>query len=135
MAEGTETRFLNVDLELRASKELSELAKAFEPGAMILSCIALEDGYLANLELAEQPADAEIAIREFVALIQKLSPHALALWNDARRDFSIGVDAGSIPSSFELGLTPEVLRLAADVGARITFVVYVNDPDSTPPTP
>jgi hypothetical protein len=136
MAEGNKTHFLNVDLELRASKELSELAKAFEPGAMILSCMAMEHGYLANLELASQPANAEVAIRDFVSLIEKLPPPARALWNDAKRDFSIGVGAGSIPSSFELALTPEVLKIAAEVGARITFVVYVHDRASpTSPSP
>jgi len=129
MNDGTKTHFLNVDLELHATKELTELVKAFEPGTMALSCMAVEDGYLANLELANQPTEAEAAIRSFVHLIETLPPRARELWNQAStRDFSIGVEAGSTPSNFEIALTPAVLRLAAEVGARITFVVYVNAP-------
>jgi hypothetical protein len=127
MTDGTKTHFLNVDLELRDTKELTELVKALEPGTMALSCLAVADGYFANLELATQPTEAEAAIRSFVHLIETLPPPARELWNRAsRRDFSIGVEAGSTPSTFEIALTPAVLRLAADVGARITFVVYVN---------
>jgi hypothetical protein len=133
MKDGTETHFLNVDLELRAERELTELVQAFEPGAMALNCMALDDGYLANLELATQPTEAEAAIRSFVNLIDKLPERARVLWNEAsRRDFSIGIEAGSTPSSFELALTPAVLKLAADVGARITVVIYAYAPASAP---
>jgi hypothetical protein len=131
MKDETRTHLLNVDLEVRGAQELDELVSALEPDAIALNCMAFENGYLANLELVTQPTDAEAAIRSFVALIERLPPRAGELWNDAAvRDFSIGVQAGSTASSFELALTPAVLKLAADVRARITFVVYVDDPDS-----
>jgi hypothetical protein len=95
--------------------------------------MVVDDGHFANLELATQPTEAEAAIRSFVNLVHNLPPRARELWNEAsRRDFSIGVEAGSNPSSFELALTPAVLALAAEVGARIVFVVYVNAPASAP---
>jgi hypothetical protein len=132
MKDDTKTHFLNVDLELRAAHELTELVQAFEPGAMALNCMAIEGGYMANLELATEPRDAEAAIRSFVDLIDKLPRRARVLWNEtSRREFSIGVQAGSTPPSFELALTPAVLKLAADVGARITLVVNAVAPTST----
>ena len=87
----TKTHFLNVDLELRATRDLSELVQALEPDVMTLTCMAVENGYLANLELASQPVDADTAIRGLVALVRKLPPRARAIWNEAERDFSIGV--------------------------------------------
>ncbi len=130
MHDETKTHFLNVDLEVRSKDALTELVQAFEPGAMALSCMAIPDGYLANLELATQPAEAEAAIRSFASLIERLPPRARDLWNKASvRDFSIGVEAGGSPSHFEAALTPAVLELAAALGARITFVVYVNAPE------
>ena len=134
MNDRTKTHFLNVDLDVRATSELTELVQAFERSAMALNCKAIEGGYLANLELATQPTEAEAAIRSFVELIDKLPARAREVWDNSRRDFSIGVEAGTTPSSFELALTPAVLRLAADVGARITFVVYVNAPESAEST-
>jgi hypothetical protein len=130
MNEGSRTRFINVDLDLASAQELTELVQAFKPGASPLNCWQVADTYFANLELSTDPinpTDAESAIRRFVALIDTLPPGARALWNDAsKRDFSIGVDAGSSPSTFELALNPEVLELAARVRARIVFVVYVH---------
>ena len=131
MSDENTTYFINVDLEVVATQDLTELARSFEPAASALECIAVEEGYFANLELEKQPEDAETAIRAFVDLIQRLPERPLALWRGAsRRDFSIGVDAGSTPSTFELALTPATLKLAADVGARIVFVVYVHDPSA-----
>jgi len=135
MTEDSKTHFLNVDLDLRASKDLSALVQALEPDVMTLTCTAVEDGYLASVELATDPVDADSAIRRFVALIEKLPWDARALWNEARRDFSIGVQAGTAPTSFELALTPTTLGLAAEVGARITFVVYVDAEPSPEPSP
>jgi hypothetical protein len=101
---------------------------AFAPEASALQCTPVEGGYFANLELDTQPASAEAAIRTFVALVKKLPPRERALWNEtSSRDFAIGVEAGSIPSSFELALSPDALRLAADVGARVLFTVYVHE--------
>lgn len=131
MKDGTRTHFLNVDLDLVAKQDLAELVRAFEPGAHALHCMPTEEGYMANLELSTQPSEPEAAIHDFVGLIEKLAPEARGLWNAAsKRDFSIGVEAGSLPSNFELALTPAVLKLAAEVGARITFVVYVHGPAS-----
>ena len=120
------TRFLNVDLELRGPQPMIvSLAVAFEPAAVVLNCMAIEDGYFANLELANDPSDAAAAVGGFVALIENLPPPARVLWEEVTsRQFSIGVEAGSIPGSFEVSLTPIVVRLAATVGAGIVFVVY-----------
>jgi len=131
MNDPTETRFINVDLDLLAQHELTELVQAFEPDALALNCMAVEDGNFANLELAIQPTDAEAAIRRFVDLIHRLPTHVRELWDHAsKRDLSIGVEAGATPSSFEFALTPGALALAAEVGARIVVVVYVHTPAS-----
>jgi hypothetical protein len=129
MTDDSRTHFLNVDLELLAKQDLTALVQAFEPGASAINCIAVENGYFVNLELDIQPSEPEAAIRSFVDLVEKLPPPARVLWDEtSKRDLSIGVQAGSTPSSFEVALTPAVLKLAADVGARIVFVVYVHAP-------
>jgi hypothetical protein len=133
MKDRTKTYFRNVDLEVRSMEDLTELVRALEPGVTELSCMPLDEGYLANVELASQPTEADKAIRSFVGLIEQLPPRARDLWNRASvRDFSIGIEALPTPSTFEIVLPPEVLKLAADLRARITFVVYVHEPDPSP---
>jgi hypothetical protein len=133
MADEITTRFLNVDLDLRATFDLTELVAAFEPDAFALHCRPLEGAFFANLELGVDSPTPEAAIRSFVSLVERLPPRARALWNGAsQRAFSIGVDAGSSPSRFELVLSPDVLRLAADVGAHVIFVVYPSESPAAP---
>ena len=124
-----ETRFQNVDLDVYARHDLTALARALESRAMLLSSDLRNGTYRASFELNTQPTDAEPAIRAFVALIEQLPPVQRALWDAAdRREFSIGIGAGHLPSSFHLNLSPEVLKLATDVGAAIEFVVYAPTP-------
>jgi hypothetical protein len=128
MRMAAKARFLNVDLDIRAKEDLAGLVRAFEPGAFALNCSAVEDGYFASLELASQPTEPDAAIIHFVRLIETLPPHARAAWDGAfERDFSIGIEAGVTPYSAEFALTPTALKLAAGVGAGVTFVVYAAD--------
>jgi hypothetical protein len=104
------------------------MVEAFEPRAFRAQLHAVRRRVPRNLELARQPDDPEAAIRSFVRLIRTLPPRARKLWKRAsKREFSIGVWAGSVASSFELALSPATLRLAAAVDARMSFVVYVGD--------
>jgi hypothetical protein len=124
----TKTRFINVDLDVRAKTDLAALVPAFEPGAYVLGCTKVKGGYFANWELAGQPLEPNIAIRRFVKLIEALAPKTRAIWNRAsKREFSIGVEAGRLPASTEFALNPSTLKLAAGVGAGVVFVVYVRE--------
>jgi len=103
------------------------LVRALDPGAFALNCFRVDDGYFTNLELDDQPKSAAEAIRGFVDLIDRLPPNIRSVWDAAsKRDFSIGINAGSEPCHFEMALEPAVLELAARVGARIVLVVYVH---------
>jgi hypothetical protein len=122
------TEFLNVDLDVFATFDLSVLVSALEPAATPLYCGGPEDGYRASLEVDFQPDDPEQAIRAFIALIDGLPAETRALWDGAsRRDFSIGVEVGTAAPALELTLPPALLRSVVGVGATVTLVVYAAD--------
>jgi hypothetical protein len=126
----------NVDLEVRSKHDLAQLAKGFEPRALALSCMPVSKGYFANFEPVPDPIEPDAGIRRFLKLIAKLPPRARRLWKTAsKRDFSIGVLAGSSPFAVELALSPVALKLIADVAAGITFVVYARGPAATDALP
>jgi hypothetical protein len=119
------THFLNVDLDLRSAVDLTELARALEPDALTLMCGPVDDGYRASFEIAGHATDAASTVRRLVALVNALPPRARGLWDQATRDFSIGLRAGSQPSTFELGLPPDVVQLVAALGASLSVAIYV----------
>jgi hypothetical protein len=125
----TDTHFLNVDLDLRSPVDLAELARALEPGAFALRCEAVDGGYVASFEIADHATDAESTIRRLVALVNALPSPARGLWDQATREFSIGLRSGSRQSTFELALRPDVVQLVAGLGASLSVTVYVDPRD------
>jgi hypothetical protein len=120
------TCFLNVDLDVFAASPLETLADGFGRRALLLHAGRHGRHFRAHFELHASPrASADRLIAGFVRLVDGLPPRTRALWNSAsRRDFNIGIQAGIDPHAFEVFLTPETLRLASSVNARIAVTVY-----------
>lgn len=124
------TEFLNVDLDLESTEDLSPLISALSPIAfalhsegqtMILRCtLELNDG---------DPPDADSAIREFAQALLALSPDIRHIWDRATlRRFSIGIAAGSTPHSFIVTVQPLTLQRVAALGASIEVAIYAASP-------
>jgi len=124
------TRFLNVDLDIYSKTNLKPLVTAL--GNEVLVLYSGREGRLwsAHLELPEQPQNPEGAIRRLAALIPALPPAAQRLWYAAtRREFNIGVQAGSRPHAREIKLAPGTIHKVASLEARLVVTVYA------PPSP
>ena len=122
------TRFLNVDLDLWSAASLDPLVKAF--GRTVLVLYSGKEGrrYSAHLELATPLADADRVIRRFVRLVERLPRTARTLWNRAQtREFNIGVQAEATPLRYDLQLKPETVLAMARVHARLGVTVYGAD--------
>jgi hypothetical protein len=128
------TTFLNVDLDVSGTEDLSPLVQALHPAIFELHTGRGRSGYETHLELASRASartsDADATIKRFVKLLTVLPPRARGLWERARqRDFNIGIQGGSEPHAFELGLRPETLQAVARLGARIVVTVYAVGPE------
>ncbi len=92
--------------------------------------------YCAHLELAKITKTADATIRGFCALIEGLPKAQRDLWNAAKkRDFNIGVQAGTQPFSRDFALAEETLKAACKLGARIVFTVYAPEGPRKPAMP
>ena len=81
--------------------------------------------YEAHLEIAQDPKNADNAIKKFAALINSLPKPARRLWDSAkRRDFSIGVQAATRSEVVDIALEPETVRAAAALNARVVITTY-----------
>jgi hypothetical protein len=115
--------FLNVDLDVESSDDLTPLAKALEPTAFALE----RPPGRASFELNEpvSPQGPEPLILEFARLVNDLPPPVREIWNRAsRRVFDIGLQSSRRPFQETHRLAPATLRAAADVDAEIAVTVY-----------
>jgi hypothetical protein len=121
------TSFLNVDLDVHASRPLTRLARALEAlGAVTLHCGRLSSGkYRASFELPSNPRSADVAIRGLVRLIDALPSVPRKVWDSADlRDFNVGIQAEKAPFSFTSRLRPTTLALVTKLRGHVTYTVY-----------
>jgi hypothetical protein len=121
----TRTAFLNVDLDISSSQDLTSLAEALRPRLIVLHVGRLRGKHWARFELRTQPSNPDLAIRRLVAVIQRLPGGQRAYWKRATtRDFNIGIQAGTGPQSREFSVDPRTATMVGRIGGRIVITVY-----------
>jgi hypothetical protein len=99
------TSFLNVDLDLYASKPLDKLVAAFGKNITVLYVGRHRRRYSAHVELGASGYGQSVdrIILGLVRMVEKLPPSQRAAWNAASlRQFNIGIQAEKQPPVFEL---------------------------------
>jgi hypothetical protein len=127
--------YLNTDLDLTSTDELTALTSAFETGG----CFSLhvtrgDDGaWYATFETDEQHAEPEPNIATMLAVVESMPGPLRAIWDACtRREFNIGYDCGAEPWAFNQGLSAALLGRMAAAGASLRVTIY---PDREPSTP
>ena len=134
MTRHSETAFLNVDLDIYSRSSLEPLVTALGRHVIVLFLGIPRRMYEAHLEIAGIPKSADQVIRKFVRLIDALPPAARKHWDRAnRRDFSIGVEAGTERSVLDIAIESETVAAAARLNARIVITVYTAQPPAGQP--
>ena len=114
-----------MDLEVAGRSSLEPLDAELAP--RLFALYRGREGSLdrAHYETRHQYGDAETCIRAMLRVLQRMSPKARRCWRAATvRDFSVGVQSGAKPFSFEVPISPATLADVAKLGARIVFTVY-----------
>jgi hypothetical protein len=126
------THFLNVDLDIFSDVSLAPLVAALGKRVIVLYVGREGSQYGAHLELASAyRKNADAHLRAFVRLIQDLPLAPRRLWQRARRrEFNIGIEAGSSPRYHELRLRSQTLEAVARVGGSVVITTYA--PTRTP---
>jgi hypothetical protein len=133
------THYINTDLDLVSTDDLTPLAAAFEVfgerGMFALNVIPVNDEWRANFELAggETEKDPETAIRGMLDVIEALDTGNAAIWNRCtKREFNIGFRCGIEPHSIEHRLSNALMRRIVDAGASLGFTPYQHTIDDEP---
>ena len=119
-------KFLNVDLEVESTADLSPLVAALGDDVFLLHIgPADRGGDLAAFELAEEHGDPDGSLLEFCDPIEQLLPEAAELWRTAhRRTFDVGYECGDTPPAFQSELTRPTIQRVADLGASLSTTIY-----------
>jgi hypothetical protein len=120
------TEFLNVDLDIYSSKDLTPLVQAFGKAVIVLHLGRHKRTWEAHLELSKHPIKSpNSAIRDFCKLVMALMPDGKQLWDGAKiRRFNVGIQGGIDQPSYWSVIESETIKLAAAANADIALTIY-----------
>jgi hypothetical protein len=124
--------YLNTDLDLTSSGDLTELAAAFRSAGVSPLHVSHgeDDLWYATFETDEQHEQPEPNIAAMVAVVETLQEPLHSVWSRCtRREFNVGFDCGAEPWAFNQGLSSRLLGRIAAMGASLRVTLY---PDREP---
>ena len=132
-----DSSFINLDLELLSSEDLTPLEVHFGRRIFLLHCAEGENGFLLVAEpviAGNLSTDPLLCTDYMLTLVESLPPGLRGLWDRCRvRRFSYGFEGGIEGKSFSAAIdAPRLGRIAA-VGAEIEMVMYAYSPSSGVP--
>ena len=119
--------YLNTDLDLTCTDDLTELANAFQVGGVPPVHVTKGDDGLcyATFESDVQHAEPEPNIAQMLAIVESLAEPLRCLWaRCTRREFNVGYDCGAEPWAFNQGLSATILGRIAAAGASLRVTLY-----------
>lgn len=124
--------YLNTDLDLTSTEDLTILATAFE--ARGLSPLYVADGddglWSATFETVEEYDEPEPNIASMLEVIESLPESLQALWLGClHREFDIGYNCDNQPWAFNQGLSNTLLTRIVKVGASLRITLYPSEPE------
>lgn len=117
----SQTKFLNVDLDLHFSCDIEELLNSIKPYVLVVS----RDKHRVSLELNRESKSLEQTVVSLVEIVRSLPPPARTIWHRCSvRSLNIGIQGGSEPHEAYFTLPTSTVSLIADIKADLTFTVY-----------
>jgi hypothetical protein len=120
-------RYLNTDLDVISSEDLTQFAAALEShGLLTLHVGRGGDGLCyATFETSQAHDSPEQTIEAMLGVVEAFTQPERDIWSGAvKRLFNIGYECGSEPWAFNNGLGNAVLRRIAASGAALQITLY-----------
>ena len=122
------TKFLNIDLDLRAESGLQELLEAF--GSAVID-LKREEKDCASIEIAEETQSMDETILAFCNLVRALPPRARTIWDQCEmRSMNIGFQAGTTPYLESFCLSDKIISLLSSMNVEVVITIYAAEKET-----
>jgi hypothetical protein len=119
----SEIQFLNIDLDIESSEDLSTLVAEMSERTSVMRNESGGSVYFASFETGAH-GENEI-IEEYSAIIEGLSPKNRTLWEGcSKREFDFGYDSGDKPNNFHSSVSVNSIALLARLGGSVVVTIY-----------
>ena len=122
------TKFLNVDLELVATIDLTPLLEHLNSKTFTLRDSMDNGQRTVWMELDPDPKDTEDAILRYAALVESLPGDLRRLWDECQdRCLNIGIQTGLSPHARAFGISTAAIAKLVAISSRLKITVYSAD--------
>jgi len=119
------TEFLNIDLDLESTEDISSIIAEFSDSVIILNREKENNIYKVSLELSGIEGDPEYLFKQYISLINGLSSQAKKLWYGcSKREFDLGFECGHEPRDIQNKLSSKLLGELSNLDASIVITTY-----------
>lgn len=120
-----EARFLNIDLDLESTEDLSLIVSEFGNDVIVMRYETENGLSSASFEIARDMNGADSIFTEYFRLVDCLSDAARHAWDACgKRVFDLGFSGGTEPHAIHELLREETLQELARLGGSIAITVY-----------
>lgn len=128
MPDSEATQFLNVDLELVATFDLTPLLEHFNSATFTLRDSVDDGRRTVWMELAPDPKDTDDAILRYAMLIESLPGNLRRLWDGCEdRCLNVGIQSGLTPHASAFRISQAAITKLVALAARLEITVYSAD--------
>ncbi len=118
-------RYLNTDLELESTQDLTPIVDCFGDKLINLYNGKRLEHYLATFEVADITENPDLTINSLCTLIEELEPSTRKLWDQCfLKVFDIGYEGGTNHKSYTSEIKNETLKRISELGANMRITVY-----------
>lgn len=132
MPDSEATRFLNVDLELVATFDLTPLLEHFNRTTFTLRDSVDDGRRTVWMELDADPKDTDDALLRYAMLVESLPSDIRGLWDECEdRCLNVGIQSGLAPHASAFRISTAALAKLVAIAARLVITVYSVDGEKT----
>jgi len=125
MPDSDTTRFLNVDLELVATFDLTPLLVHLNPTTFTLRDSVDDGRRTVWMELDADPKETDDAILRYAMLVESLPTEIRRLWDECEdRCLNVGIQSGVTPDASAFPISTAALGKLVAIAARLVITVY-----------
>ncbi|NOK37954.1 hypothetical protein HMI49_32610 [Corallococcus exercitus] len=122
----SETRFLNVDFDLRGTPGVRDLVRVLEPSRVVLRLTGTE----ATLEQRDPPRTQDKGLRWIAQLVEDLPADARKHWDACDvRTTNVGIQAGDKPHEALFPVPINTVTALLGIKAELLFTICANARD------
>ncbi len=117
--------FLNIDLDLESTDDLSPIISEFSNSVIVLNQEKENNLNKVSFELSGATGNPDYLFKHYISIINNLSSNSKKLWYGcSKREFDLGFESGDTPRDVHNNISSTIINALSKLEASVTITIY-----------